>query len=158
MVEVVVAFLALSDDASQPQVSSPAPTAAERRGRNIATVVFLLFAAWFIVSTVAQLAVGAFHEERPLPPESACRSAIAPMLRAVDVATNADPSAPGTFEGLLGPAWSNPEVALRACRAEAGGENAYLSVLRYHDAAKRRRTMHGDALVSTRARAALFLQ
>jgi len=150
--------MSLSDDVSQPQAQAPEPSSAERRGRNIATVLFLLFAAWFIVSTVAQLAVGAFHEERPLPADSACRGAIAPMLRAVDVATNADPSAPGTFEGLLGPAWSNPEAALRTCRAETGGENAYLSVLRYHDAAKRRRTMHGDALVSTRARAALFLQ
>ncbi len=149
----------MTDASSQPQISQAAgQSPAERRGRNIATVLFLLFAAWFIVSTVVQLAIGAFHEERPLPPGSACRAALTPMLRAVDVATNADPSAPGTFEALLGPTWSNPEAALGTCRSEHGGENAYLSVLRYHDAAKRRRTMHGDALVSTRARAALFLQ
>ncbi len=115
----------------------------EGRGRRIATWAFLAFAAWFIVSTVLQIARSALGSDAPLAMDGPCRGQLAGLVRAADRATEAAAARPDrdeaarAFRTSLAPEWDALAAAEGACATDPRSRQAYLDVLRLRDARER---------------------
>lgn len=108
-----------------------------RRGRSIASGLFVLFVSVFIVSTTWQIGSGVFaNKKSKAPPPAACVAGISRLVPALDRALAASSAATdegvglATFAKNAFPEWNDQEKVAADCGTTAEGQAAFSALLR----------------------------
>jgi hypothetical protein len=131
-------------------------TVAERRGRRVATILFLALAIPFAVSSTYQLWRGAFVDSLTQLEPGACKDKLVGLTQAVERAERAAsskvrPEEVGAgFSADLRPEWDGAADAEAACRGVPHGTDAYAAVVRLRAEAETTSEHRTESLYGTR--------